>query len=526
MDYCLGSDDFYLRKHLEIDPGEYRLDWVDVERMQLKGLPLQRFDQKAAPYLRATSAYGGMLQIRAGRPIFAGRTMFLGVEHPVSVNSFDANGWIDLRQHPGRKGKFATEAAVIGVCPDRPRQRLLDCFEQYIDENRDRKVKRFLPWVVYFEGSHSYDAKVTDELCREKFELAEEVFRKRGVDIDAVIFSGVWTDPQSIMAINPQRPQRMKLVADLCKKHLDAELGLHVITSGKKGWVDKDWLAAQGYDMIWHGSRSNGAYCLGHPRVMEEFGKNLCRYARQYGCSAYYFDWAWWKCDGADHRGHIAGEAYGLEANVTNYMQVMRDLRKANPQIVLYNSGWFSPWLLWHYDAVFSGGGDYGYALAGPPSYSTSSLLCSWRDETILGNVVKWSPYFPLNSVMTADPISYEWYKWDVHSESPVRAVADHFVTAASRGGQAFEVHSNISAWSKDHYDAVAAILCWMRANDDVLLAHSRFIAATTTRQRGSACAGDFAARGVAGADADWLPLSGNRAGRHGDDVPAGLAGR
>lgn len=474
--YFLAHDAFYLRKHLEIDPGKHLLNWVDVEQFRLAGVEWERFDQKPAPYLRAKSAYGGMLSIRAGRPLFADGKLFLGVEHPASINSFDKEGWISLRQHPGRKGKFSSSPAVIGVSPDRPRQRLLDSFWQYIDENRDRKVKSHLAWTVYFEGSGAYDAKVTDKLCQEKIELAKNVFRKRGVNLDAVIMSGVWSNPQSIMAINPRRPNRMALVTRLCRQHLDADLGLHVITSGKKSWVDKDWLAKQGYDMIWHRSRTSGALCLADPRVMGRLQENLVDYTRLYNCSACYFDWAWYVCGQAGHRGHVEGDAYGLDAIATKYMQLMRTLRKANPEIVLYNSGWFSPWLLWHYDAVFCGGGDYGYALAGPPSYNTVSLLCSWRDENILGNIVQWSPYFPLNSIWTAEPIGYQWFDWNVRSESPVRAVADYFVTAASRGGQLLDVHSNIAAWSEDHSDAAAAVLRWMQANDDVLLAYTRFI--------------------------------------------------
>ena len=209
--------------------------------------------------------------------------------------------------------------------------------------------------------------------------------------------------------------------------------------------------------------------------MLAEFRDNLAGFVRQYGIAAYKFDWGHFACPAANHRGHLPGEVYGFEAGAANFAAAQRAFRQANPEIFLFNTGWYSPWWLWTYDAVFAAGADYNFGLSGPPSFSTASLLCTWRDATIRGNVVRWSPFFPVNSLMTVDPISYWWHVWELHAESPLRPFTDYFLTAAMRGTQMTEIYNNIAAWSDAHADAAVAILKWMKAHDDVLLASTRY---------------------------------------------------
>jgi hypothetical protein len=468
--YRLGHGDFYLRKQLEIEPGEHLVNWVDVERLRLDEKGLRRFDRQPMPFPMVP------WDINVGRPLLAGREFFLGVEHPASINSFDDQRWISLRQYPGRKGKVTTAPAVIGVCPDRPRERLLDYLEQYVDQNRGRPVKRSIQWVAYFCVDNWYAKDLDDNACRAKIAVAEKVFRQRGVPLDVVLMDSGWTDPKSIMKISPKRPDRLALMSKLVEERLGAKLGLHVITSGVSPRADKDYLAAQGYDMISHKNRLEGAYCFADPRVLAEFQGNLLSYLRQYGIAAYKFDWGDFTCGAAGHRGHLPGKEYGFEAGASNFIRAQQAFRRANPDVFLFNTGWYSPWWLWTYDAVFTAGADYSFKLEGPPSFDTSSLLCTWRDATIRGNIVRWSPYFPINSLMTCDPISYCWPLWDVHNESRLRPFTDYLVTACLRGTQMIEIYNNIAAWSDAHADAAADILKWMKAHDDVLLASTRYL--------------------------------------------------
>ena len=466
--YELGQDEFYVRKQLELRPGRRLVNWVEVERLRfsLGGKPAQaqRSDQARLPF--ATSPWN----IRLGVPVYIAGELFAGLEYPAGHNDVTNDGTICLRHYPGKKGRLVTRRAVLGVSPNTPANRVNDWFLRYVDRCRARPVKRSVQWVAYFA------AGMSDELVHEKFRVAKAVFADRGVHLDCVLMDSGWTDAQSIMRISPRRPDRLALVSKLAREQLNTALGLHVITSGVKPMVDKDWLAAQGYDLIWHRSRRDGAYCFGDPKVRREFEANLVRYVKEYDIAAYKFDWGRFGCDRADHCGHLPGFDYGTEANTDNFIRVLEALRKANPDIFLFNTGYYSPWWLWWYDAVFSSGGDYNFSLRSCPVFTTCSALCTWRDTVVRGNLALGSPFFPLSSLMHVSPINHWWHQWDARDKDPLDRFTDYVLMSYLRGSQMTEVYLNIAALPDPNRDALAAVMNWAADNDDLLLAGTRFI--------------------------------------------------
>jgi len=465
-----GESDFWTRKRLRVDAGDRLVNWIEVERFKFaadgKGdsPKLKRFDREKMPFPSRP------WDITAGRPLYAGREVFLGLEYPAGHNDFDEDGVISLRHYPGRRGPILSRPAVIGVAPDRPCERLNDKFLEYIDRIRARPVKRSVQWVAYFHVG------VSDELALEKMRVAKQTFTDRGVHLDCVLMDSGWTDGKSIMRISPKRPDRPGQIRDLARKYLNAGLGLHVITSGVKPMVDKDWLAEQGYDLIWHKSARDGAYCMGDPRVQKEFQSNLVRYVKDYDIAAYKFDWGYFNCGCAGHRGHLPGVEYGLEANADNFIKTLEALRAVKPDIFLFNTGWYSPWWLMYYDAIFSAGGDYNFSLASCPAFATCSALGTRRDAVVRGNLVQWSPFYPLSSLMHCSPINHWWHKWNARYKEPLDRFADYVLMSYLRGSQMTEIYLNIAALTDEHRDVLASIMNWAAKHDEVLLAGTRYI--------------------------------------------------
>ncbi|MBM3890004.1 MAG: hypothetical protein FJ388_12885, partial [Verrucomicrobia bacterium] len=462
--YEIGlPDDFYLRKQIVVADAGQRVDVVEVERINLGTSRIARFDQGVMPFPMKP------WDIAVGRPLFIDDEVFAGLEYPAGRNECDGQGNIRLRHHPGRRGEVVSRPAVLGVAPNRPGERLNDWFQKYISRIRARPVKRSTQWVAYFQSS------MPDEECVEKIAVAERVFARRGVKLDCVLMDSGWTDPQSIMRINPQRPDRLALMQRLARERLGTRLGLHVITSGVKPMVDKDWLAQQGYDLIYHRSRREGAYCFGDPRVLEEFRRNLVQIAKQHAIAAYKFDWGYFACDRPDHRGHRPGLDYGIEANTDNFIRALEAFREASPDIFLFNTGWYSPWWLKWYDAVFSAGADYNFGLRSCPVFTTCAALGTWRDAVVRGNLVQWSPYFPLSSLMQVDPISYWWHDWEVRYREPLKEFSDYVLLSYLRGQQMMEIYFNIAALDDEAADVLAEIMKWASAHDDALLSDCRY---------------------------------------------------
>ncbi len=465
---------FWTRKWIALDAGERLVNSVCVERLRFasEGGPapeLKRFDLDKMPFPSPP------WDTAVGRPVYAGKEIFLGLEHPAGRNEFDENGAISLRHHPGRRGSMLSRPAVIGVAPDRPCERVNDRFLEYIDRIRARPVKRHAQWIAYF------NVGVTDETAVEKMQFARKTFADRGARLDCVLMDSGWTDGKSIMRISPQRPDRPGQIRGFAQKYLRAGLGLHVITSGRKTMVDKDWLAAQGYDLIWHANARDGAYCMADPRVQEEFASNLARYIKDYDLAAYKFDWGAFNCAQAGHRGHLPGIEYGLEANCDGFIKALQAFRAAKrsvsrEDIFLFNTGWYSPWWLMHYDAVFSAGADYNFSLVSPPAFATCTALGTWRDAVVRGNLVQWIPFFPLSSLMHHSPTSHWWHDWHARYKDPLDQFAGHMLMGYLRGSQMTEIGINIASLTDEHRDVLASIMNWAARHDDVLLASTRFL--------------------------------------------------
>jgi len=465
-----NESDFWIRKWLSIDPGGHLVNWVEVERFRFlpgsdgKQPVVKRFDEKLMPWFIRP------WDIARGRPIYVGSQIFLGLEHPAGLNTIGGDGTVTLRQYPGAYGPLISRTAVVGVAPDRPCERVNDRFQEYIDLIRLRPVKRRVHWIAYF------DVGVTDEETLEKMQFAKQTFADRGVHLDCVLMDSGWTDPKSIMGVSPVRPDRPGQIKDLAEQYLNAGLGLHVITSGQKPMVDKDWLAEEGYDLIWHTNASDGAYCLADPRVQSEFESNLVQYVRDHDIVAYKFDWGYFACSQAGHRGHLPGLEYGLEANADSFIKTLEAVRAARPDIFLFDTGWYSPWWLMYYDAIYSGGGDYNNSLGSPPAFATCTALDTYRDRVVRDVLVGWSPFFPLSSLMHHTPVSYSWGHWSCRYKDPLDRFADTIVMSYMRGSQMTEIYTNIGALTEEHRDVLASIMKWGATHDDILLAGTRLI--------------------------------------------------
>lgn len=452
--YSIGNDHFWTEKTLTVEAGERVVRDIEVECLKFGDAEIVRHDQKGANI--------GPWRIPIGRPLYVADELFLGLAYPAGHNVVDERRLVALRHFPGRKGTIVSKTAVIGVSPNQANNRVCDWFLKYIDRVRARPVKRFTLWDAYHNDR--------EEAIRERFAVARDCFNKRGVRIDCALMDGGWTDPSSVMKIHPKRPERLAFVRTLAKEQLECALGLHVITSGSRGSVDHKWLA-QHFGMI-HGK----SYCHADPRVAAEFQHNLLEYVKTYDVAAYKFDWGNFTCRKGDHRGHLPGEDYAREAITDSFIACLTALRKAKPDILLYNTGWYSPWWLMYHDALFSAGGDYNYAMAGPPSLTENDLQTTWRDGVLRQNFHERHPQFPLSSLMNHSPINWGWGSWKYSPPNPLDRFTDMILMNYLRGTQFIEFYLNLAALSAEDRDSLATIMKWSSANDDVLLADSRFI--------------------------------------------------
>jgi len=442
---------FWTRKWLTIHSAGKIVNFVEVERFKTKNAEVVR--------IGADTPGGTTWTITLGAPLFIGGEMFAGLEYPAGHNLHDA-GLIHLRHYPGMRGDIRTRPAVLGVAPDKPNDRVRDRFERYIESIRLHRPKRFVLMDAYFNGD--------EKEVRFKVEEAKKTFADQGVRLDCILMDGGWTDPRSVMKIHPARPNRLAFVKELAEQLPGCGLGLHVISMGRRGTVDKKWLAEH-FDMT-----DKRGYCMADPRVHAEFKKNMVAHVKRYGIKALKFDWGCFACEQHGHRGHLDGRNYAVEKITDAYLDCLEAIHKASPTTILYNTGWYSPWWLIWYDAMFSCGGDYNSSMGGPPSFTECDLQTTWRDAQIAYYLVERSPAWPLNSLMNHAPINWGWGSWKNVPTLPLDRFTDMIVTNYLRGTFLIEYYLNLSALDDELRKSNAAVMRWTAENDDVILARTR----------------------------------------------------
>ncbi|NOZ22007.1 MAG: hypothetical protein GXP25_13075 [Planctomycetes bacterium] len=453
-------DDFYIRKQLVIHPGPHLVNWVEVER----------FDVPA----NVTLAYGqeNFHYAAEGRPIYIGRNLFAGLEYPAGYNVRQGQT-VHLRHYPGRTGDVTSRRAVIGVCADKPGNRITDAILRYVTRERSRRVKHVTGWYDYFNNNYS------DADCEKHITEAASLFGPDKVKLDFVSIDGGWANPKSIMREHPDFPGRLGLIKKLAKEKLDAGLALHICTAGGRTTVDAEWVKAH-YDVSeLRGTpeRPKCFYCLADPRAHRDLKESLLYLIRKYDVEAFKFDWQSTNCDKAGHRGHLPGSKYGREAIIDSYLAILEALRKEKPDILLYNWAWPSPfWTLW-YDAVFTHGigGEINTSRVGPPAFTMSSLMCTAKDEELKRRFYDPAPYFPTTDFMTSEPFRLGWGNWRskyIHEDT--QRFIDWIITSYMRGSQMTELVMS-QFGSEETQKAHITASKWRRANDALIMGKTRF---------------------------------------------------
>jgi len=471
--YELKPDWFFLRKRLVLQTGDVYVRSVEVERLKLEDAALAPLlpdclnvtPVEPPPSIPQQMPRPSIWDIGLGQPVFAADELFFGLEHPAGHNAYEKDGTIFLRHYPGRSGRIECKSAVLGVAANRPRQRTRDAFLSYIERLRQRPVKRFTEFF--------FDAHLFDEQTRRIVDTAREVFVRRGVKLDCVTING-WAEPrEGIMEPVKECPEFLRLLTDYTRRQLGCPLGLHVYTTGRRSPLLRDWIREH-FDMVYvqPGPEGRGAYCLADPRAESLLTANLGRYVREHGVCMYYYDWGCFACPAGNHRGHMPG--YGTEAIADAFLRHLGAMRAAMPDIFLCDTGWFSPWWLGPYDAVFfTGVGDWNYHLNGPPSFATVDLLGSWRDS-VMKKRLEARPYYPATGYINHGAISHDWIHWTRRAPQPRRAFIDYVAMMFLLGPQIAEYILTLPELSEANRDDLAAVHRWGLARDRWLLADTR----------------------------------------------------
>jgi hypothetical protein len=448
----------FLRKHLEIrSPGNSRvfLDKVAVESFRLQG---------AAPRL------GGF-----GQPVYAGN-LFFGVEYPASQNLAEGGG-VRCDYYSGEttgKDWLASEPAVTGVSPDGAVSRT---FLDYVSRIRSGKVR---PVTVFNTWYDMQGDSLTAENSMERMKtLKARLLDPFDIRLDSFVLDDGWDEIESVWGIHPRRFQGgFSGFRRFLESH-GTRLGLWFGPVGGYGSTRTARLAAaarRGYEIS-----ANGQYfCLAGTKYRERFKQVVLEMISKYGVNHLKFDGVPYGCNAAGH-GHLPG-IYSREAHLRAFLDILKSAREANPDVFLNitTGNWLSPWWLKYADVVFMGGHDYGF-LNEVPAAGGREKAITYRDKVLYDDFRRHEYQFPQSSIMTIGII-----KGTLGAEGALKEDLESWTRNAimnySRGSMFTELYVSPAILTDEEWRSLGLIAAWAKANQDVLLADTRFIGGDPAR--------------------------------------------
>jgi hypothetical protein len=439
--------------HLQVADGQhYMYKWYDVQSAEpVDGVQVEQFTGQFKTEL------GGR-----GQPVFIDGRWFTGLEYPAGYHEGQP-GQLRLYHFPG-SNSFTTKRAVWGVDIE---NNLADSFEAYLNQVRI-KPRSFLEYDSW------YDLRET-ELAVETLSQRFEEFRKAllvpyRLQFDAFVADDGWQDPQSIWDVNRKvLPQGYKPLADALAK-AGTRVGLWLPLNGAN--LDIGWGVKQGYEK----SDQGDYYCLASQRYGAAIRKASEVRIRDANLLYYRHDFNWFRCSGKGHL-HLPTPRHGFEANVDACLDLLDYERKLQPDIFLnLTSGvWLSPWWFVHAEAVWAGGGDFGYDKH-YPQLSPREWEMSFRDQHLYESYRVERQQCPISALATNGIIHGRRNRLGGANETPAQW-SDYVVWYYARGAMLKELFLTPSLLNAEGWDVLGRATQWAIANAPTL-AHTRMVGA------------------------------------------------
>jgi hypothetical protein len=355
-------------------------DYVELDRQKLPAGGMKR-----RGYIATTSntkrpgaeEEGGGLMPGCGYPVM-GRELFAGIEHPAAFNTVNGDKTYSLRQHPvWENGVIRTCRAVTGMgsSPE-------ELFYTYLDTVRIPALKKPLVsfcsfWSDPYLGNYEYDVNPGN------YSSLVNAFSALGIAPEIYTLDAGWQDRKSFFDAKKAFGGNagLKKVGKLFREH-GAELSLWVSHNGPMG-MDWDFLGSKGIAV---GAGESSTYCGEHYGVMldkkleDALCKRFCELASpEYGAVHFKIDWDNDCAVTPEFQEQYPTRDHVREGSINAMIRISDAMRRVNPDVVIRNGWWPSPWWLMSVNHVFlPDSGDSEYATM--PALTQRASAANHRD--------------------------------------------------------------------------------------------------------------------------------------------------
>lgn len=385
-----------------------------------------------------------------GSPI-VDRTMFFGIEHPLSVSAVQSGEVRSslFRDLPLRAGQTITYSAVIGTAATGQLRR---AFLTYLEAERPRPYAPFLHYNSWFDlgyGNRFDEAGVLDRINT----FGQELSVKRHVQLDSFLLDDGWDDTHTLWGFNPGFPDGLTKAVAAASKY-NAGIGVWLSPWGGYDEEKKQRIAygqTHGFEIL------NDGYALSGPKYFERFQDTCLAMVKKYNVNQFKFD-------GTGNADKVfPGSAFDSDFDAA--IHLIERLRQEKPDLFinLTTGTTASPFWLFYADSIWRGGEDHSFSGEG----TARQRWITYRDAQTYKNIVQQGPLFPLNSLMLHGVIFAN--KADDLSGDPDDDFADEVHSYFGSGTQLQEMYITPSLLSPANWDTLAEAARWSRSRAETL---------------------------------------------------------
>ncbi len=321
-----------------------------------------------------------------GSPVLAG-DFFLGYEDPMASNAVTGTHQLAcrlLRNTSLNRGETLTQSFMLGVAPQGQMRR---AFLYYLERERAHPYRPYLHYNSYYDLAGS-PFTLNETNCLETIELwGKRFIRPFGVTMDGMVFDDGWDNWQTLWQFHGGFPNGFAPLAARCRQY-HSHLGVWLSPFGGYGRSKEQRLQfgrEQGYEI------NDAGFSLAGAKYCAAFKGACVGMIRKYGVNHFKFDGL--------AAGSLASGAAQYLADTEAMRRLMLELRQEDPNLYinLTTGSWPSPFWLRYADSLWRQGNDMGRAGKG----SSQQQWLTYRDQEVYRNIVRRSPLFPLNALMT-----------------------------------------------------------------------------------------------------------------------------
>ncbi len=451
VNYEIFPNDFYIRKWIELADSAEGIHFLD--RVNVENLVFEDKDFSNGSF---------------GQPLF-NKDIFVGVEYPAVETTIEGgkvkSGYLVARKITPEK--FVSYKSVIGVSENQ--NKLEQSFLKYVERIKVRGTRDFLLYNSWYDFRNKAIAESEESFMNEKNVLHRiETFKnimldKYGITLDAFVLDDGWDNYRSIWEIDTTTlPHKFNPFLEPLK---EMKTALGMWASPFCGYSNRDVRVKWGEE---HGYEGTGDFlCFVGKNYKEQFKKKMVEYTRDFHIGYFKWDGFLLACNETQH-GHLPG-AYSRVALIDTYIEMMREVRKINPDLFINITigSWLSPWWLQYVDCLWMQGEDYAYA-EDVPSMNPRDKAITYRDAVLWDDFQNQNLVFPMSSLMTHGIIKGRLNFLGGKDES-LQSFSNEVVMYFMRGVMMWELYVSPDLLSDGEWNAIASSVKYSKANKDVL---------------------------------------------------------